>query len=74
MAYYTQDQLLKLGFKSFGENVKISDKASIYDCSKIEIGGNSRIDDFCVISGKVKMGGNVHISPMCLIAGGEREE
>jgi acetyltransferase-like isoleucine patch superfamily enzyme len=72
MAYYTQDQLLQLGFKSFGENVKISDKASIYDCSKIEIGDNSRIDDFCVISGKVKMGRNVHITPMCLIAGGER--
>ncbi len=72
MAYYTQEQLSQLGFKSFGENVKISDKASIYDCGQIEIGSNSRIDDFCIISGNIKIGNNVHITPMCLIAGGEK--
>ncbi|MBT5400085.1 acyltransferase, partial [bacterium] len=70
MAYFTQDQLLQLGFKLLGKNVKISDKASIYNCNQIEIGGNSRIDDFCVISGKLKIGRNVHITPFCLIAGG----
>ena len=70
MAYYTQDQLSQLGFKSLGKNLKISDKASIYDYSNIEIGDNSRIDDFCVVSGNVKIGNNVHITPMCLIAGG----
>ena len=56
MSYLTQDQLLKLGFKSLGKNVKISDKAAIYDCNNLEIGNNSRIDDFCVISGKIKIG------------------
>lgn len=71
MAYFTQDQLVELGFKSIGENVKISDKASIYDCHNIEIGDNSRIDDFCVVSGNIKIGKNVHITPMCLVAGGE---
>jgi len=70
VAYYTEQQLSKMGFKSIGRNVKVSDKASIYDCEKIEIGDNSRIDDFCVISGNVKIGGNVHVTPMCLIAGG----
>ncbi|MBC8552754.1 MAG: acyltransferase [Candidatus Brocadiales bacterium] len=70
MAYYTQEQLSQLGFKSFGENVKISDRASIYDCNQIEIGDNSRIDDFCVISGNLKIGRNVHITPLCLVAGG----
>jgi acetyltransferase-like isoleucine patch superfamily enzyme len=70
MAYFTQDQLLQLRFKLLGSNVKISDKASIYDCNQIEIGDNSRIDDFCVISGKLKIGRNVHITPFCLIAGG----
>ena len=72
MAYYTQEQLLQLGFKSIGKNIKISDKASIYDRNQIEIGDNSRIDDFCVISGNIKVGKNVHITPMCLIAGGEK--
>jgi len=72
MSYLTQEQLLKLGFKSLGKNVKISDKAAIYDCKNIEIGSNSRIDDFCVISGNVKIGSNVHITPMCIIAGGEK--
>lgn len=72
MAYYTNEQLKKMGFKYIGNNVKISDKSSIYDCEKIEIGDNSRIDDFCVISGKIKIGRNVHITPQCLVAGGEK--
>ncbi|WP_309499588.1 acyltransferase [Sulfurovum sp.] len=71
MAYYTEKQLEQMGFKYIGDNVKISDKASIYDCDQIEIGDNSRIDDFCVVSGKVKIGRNVHIAPYCLLAGGE---
>lgn len=72
MAYYTKEQLKQLGFKDIGENVKISDKASIYNCDQIEIGDNSRIDDFCVVSGKIKIGRNVHIAPFCLVAGGEK--
>lgn len=72
MAYYTYEELRQMGFKFIGENVKISDKASIYNCDQIELGDNSRIDDFCVISGKIKIGRNVHITPMCLVAGGEK--
>jgi acetyltransferase-like isoleucine patch superfamily enzyme len=71
MAYLTIDQLASMGFKSLGVNVKISDKASIYNADQIEVGDNSRIDDFCVISGKIKLGKFNHITPMCLIAGGE---
>ncbi len=72
MAYYTEDELKNLGFKSIGKNVKISDKASIYNFDKIEIGDNSRIDDFCIISGKITLGEYVHITPMCLLAGGKK--
>jgi acetyltransferase-like isoleucine patch superfamily enzyme len=72
MAYYTDDQLSKMGFKLIGKDVKISDKASIYNYDQIAIDDYSRIDDFCVISGKIKIGKNVHITPMCLIAGGEK--
>jgi len=70
MAYYDDEQLKQLGFKYIGSNVKISDKASIYDCEQIEIGDNSRIDDFCVVSGKISIGKNAHITPHCLLAGG----
>lgn len=72
MAYLTQNQLVDMNFKFLGKNVKVSDKASIYNPELIEIGDNSRIDDFCIISGVVKIGRYNHITPMCLIAGGEK--
>lgn len=72
MAYLSQEQLERMGFKSLGVNVKISDKASIYNAERIAIGDNSRIDDFCVVSGTVNLGDFVHIAAFCLIAGGEK--
>ena len=72
MGYLTNHQLVSMGFKSLGRDIRISDKASIYNCDQIEIGDYSRIDDFCVISGLIKIGRNVHITPMCLLAGGDR--
>ena len=71
MAYLTNEKLIELGLKYVGKNVKISDKAAIYNPESIEIGDNSRIDDFCIISGKIKIGKYVHIAPHCLVAGGE---
>jgi len=70
MAYLTNNQLQNIGFKNLGKNIKISDKASIYTPELIEIGDNSRIDDFCVVSGRVVFGQYCHITPMCLAAGG----
>lgn len=72
MPFLKQDQLEMMGFKSLGKNVRISDKASIYNHDQIEIGHHSRIDDFCVISGKVTIGRNVHIAVFCNVAGGEK--
>jgi len=51
MSYYSDLELQSMGFKALGKNIKISTKASIYNIDQIEIGDNSRIDDFCVISG-----------------------
>jgi galactoside O-acetyltransferase len=70
MPFLTPAQLSDLGFKKLGKNVKISDKAAIYNCDQIEIGDNSRIDDFCVVSGKITIGRNVHIAVFCNLAGG----
>lgn len=72
MSYMTGKEMQSLGFKSLGCNVKISSKASIYNCDQIEVGDNSRIDDFCVLSGAIKIGHHVHLTPMCLVAGGEK--
>lgn len=71
MPYLSRDDLLAMGFKALGKNVKISDKASIYDAGLMEVGDNSRIDDYCVLSGRIKIGKYVHIAPLCLLAGGE---
>mgnify|MGYP000867552849 CR=1 FL=1 len=72
MPYLDSDALKKIGFKSLGKGVKISDKAAIYNPEQMEIGDFSRVDDFCVLSGQIKIGRNVHIAPMSLIAGGEK--
>ena len=71
MAYLSKEVLDSLGFKALGANVLISDKAAIYDAARIEIGDNSRIDDFCIISGIVRIGAYCHVTPMCLLAGGQ---
>ena len=63
-------ELKKLNLKYIGQNVKISSKVSIYNSQLIEIGDNSRIDDFCLISGQANIGNNVHIAAFCNIAGG----
>lgn len=70
MAYLSDDALHAMGFAEIGQNVKISDKAAIYGAEQMRIGDNSRIDDFCVVSGRVQIGRNVHIAPLCLVAGG----
>ncbi|MHA3737416.1 acyltransferase [Pseudomonas sp. Eth.TT006] len=71
MAYLNAAQLKIMGFKRLGKDVKISDKASIYNPELIELGDYTRIDDFCVVSGRVIFGKYNHITPMCLVAGGE---
>lgn len=63
--FYTKEELQKIGFKSIGENVLISDKASVYGAKNIEIGSNVRIDDFCIISAGeegIRIGNYVHIA------------
>lgn len=70
MAYLPEKTLQSMGFKTVGVNVRVSDKASIYNPEMIELGDYSRIDDFCVVSGKLSIGRYCHITPMCLLAGG----
>jgi dTDP-4-amino-4,6-dideoxy-D-glucose acyltransferase len=64
-SFYSIEELNTIGFKSIGKNSLISKKASFYGISRISIGNNVRIDDFCVLSagdGGIEIGNYVHIA------------
>lgn len=64
-----------LGFASVGENVQLSDRASFYGASRISLGSNIRIDDFCVLSagvGGITIGNHVHIAVYSSLIGAGR--
>jgi len=72
MAYLNHAQLEALGLKSFGNDVKISEWARIYNPAQISIGNNVRIDDFCILStgdGGIELGSHIHIAAYTSIIG-----
>ena len=72
MSFYSQEELVCLGFKRLGRGVSLSRKASIYNAANIEIGDFSRIDDFCVLSageGGIFIGRHVHVAIYCSLIG-----
>lgn len=70
-SFYSESELLEIGFKSVGKDVKLSRKASIYSPERITIGDNVRIDDFCILSGNITLGSNIHISAYVALYGSE---
>lgn len=60
-----------MGFKSLGDKVLISRKASIYGAAHISIGHNVRIDDFCILSGEIELHNYIHVAAFCAFYGGE---
>lgn len=65
-------ELALLGFQSVGDNVQISDRASFYGASRISIGNNTRIDDFCILSageGGIFIAEHVHIAVFSSLIG-----
>lgn len=65
MAMLDRSAVERMGFAFVGENVRISDRASFYNCAKISLGSNVRIDDFCVLSagvGGIEIGSYIHIA------------
>jgi acetyltransferase-like isoleucine patch superfamily enzyme len=71
MTWLSRSELQKIGFAHLGREVRISSRAAIYDAERISIGDFSRVDDFCVLSGKLTIGRNVHIAVFVNLAGGE---
>ena len=65
MGLLSRDMIESMGFASVGNDVRISDKASFYNCQNIHIGNLVRIDDFCVLSagsGGIVLGDYIHIA------------
>lgn len=71
-SFYSDVELAQIGFKSLGDNVQISRKASIYSAKKISIGDNVRIDDFCILSGKIVLQNYIHVAAYSALYGGEK--
>lgn len=67
MGYLSKRELFKRDFVSLGNGVLISERASLHKTEMMAIGDNSRVDDFCALSGNVHIGRNVHISVHCSI-------
>ncbi len=63
--YFTSDELVRFGFKSVGQNVKIAKNCTIIGLHNISIGSNVRIDGYTVLaahSGYLNIGNYVHIA------------
>ena len=75
MAMLSREAIDALGFSFVGENVQISDLASFYGVSRIALGNNIRIDDFCVLSagvGGISIGDHVHLAIYTSLVGAGR--
>lgn len=70
-SFYSEEELMSMGFKSIGKGCCISRKASFYGISRMSIGDNVRIDDFCILSGNITLGSHIHISAYVALYGAE---
>jgi galactoside O-acetyltransferase len=63
--FYSDKELAKFNFKYLGKNVFISKAAKLYKTELMSFNDNSRIDDFCALSGEISIGKQVHITVHC---------
>ncbi len=70
-SYYTQEELAALGLACYGQDVRISRKASLYGVEHMRLGEHVRIDDFCLLSGRITLGSYIHLAAGALLYGGE---
>ena len=74
MSYYTEKELMQMGFKYIGDNILLSKDVLIYGSNNISIGDNVRIDAFCTLSsgqdGYISIGNHIHIATGVSLFGG----
>lgn len=68
-SFLSEEEISRIGFLSYGRNLKISRKTSFYSPETISLGNNVRIDDFCILSGDIRIGSNIHISAYVVLYG-----
>ena len=71
----SRDALELMGFAAIGDDVRLSDRASIYGASRIALGSHVRIDDFCVLSagaGGIEIRDHVHVAVYASLMGAGR--
>ncbi len=75
MGTLNREELERMEFAALGNDVQISERASIYGAPRIRLGSHVRIDDFCVLSageGGIEIGDHVHIAVYSLLVGAAR--
>lgn len=75
MSWLTDEQISAMGFACVGTDVRLSDRASYYNCQSIRLGSHIRVDDFCVLSagnGGIVIGDYVHIAVYSSLIGAGR--
>lgn len=72
--FYNQEELIEIGFKQVGKNVKIHKSCVVVGVENIVIGDNVRIDGFTAIiagnNGSLTLGSHIHIASHCYIGAG----
>ena len=72
MAFLEREALIAMGFAAIGDEVYISDKASIHNAAAIALGSRVRIDDFCVLSAGAEgifLGDSIHVATHSTLIG-----
>jgi acetyltransferase-like isoleucine patch superfamily enzyme len=71
VAWLTREQIQALGITCFGDDVLISDRASIHGGVNMRLGNHVRIDDFAILTAKepVVIGSYCHISARVFLGG-----
>jgi dTDP-4-amino-4,6-dideoxy-D-glucose acyltransferase len=72
MPFLTPEGIERIGLRSVGVGVQVSDGARFYGAERIDLGDHSRIDDFALLSagaGGISVGRHVHISCFCSLQG-----
>ena len=70
-SFYSESELRSLGLKSYGRDIRISRKVSLYGSENIRLGDHIRIDDYCILSGNLILGNYIHIAAFCALYGSE---
>ena len=70
-SYYSEEELAGLGLAAYGEDVRLSRRASLYSPERIRLGSHVRIDDFCLLSGSITLGDYIHLAAGVLLFGGQ---